>query len=190
MTPPHSNEVLLDSEASLRLVDRALTDLGVSRVGADGEAGEAIAHDASPAVLELVSLLPRVHAEISDVIRNLRLSRDALRRAGLDRLHQPNERPHEVFEATEVAATEMLARLDRALAMVEALEAAEEKSSGGPAATIRSGLRGELTHAIDRLRLQDFTSRQLQSASNALTEMEERLSLLARIFDPERLRRG
>lgn len=172
------------------MVDRALTDLGVSRVGADGESSEAIARDASAAALELVSLLPRVHAEISDVISNLRLSREALRRAGLDRLHQPREGDHEVFEATEVAAAEMLARLDRALAMVEALEAAGDSTAGGPAATIRSGLRGELTHAIDRLRLQDFTSKQLKSAATALSEMEGRLTLLARIFDPERLRHG
>jgi len=188
MTQLHSNEVFLDSEASLRLVDRALTELGVSRSDEGGESTPEVASTGSPTVAELMSLLPGVHAEIRGVIRGVRESRGVLQRAGFDRLHHDVDRSAVTFAAPAAATAEMLAHLDRALGMVDALEATDDGTVRRRlAATIRSGLRDELLRAIDRLRLQDFTSRQLHSASVTLEEMEERLSLVARIFDPERL---
>ncbi len=138
------NELLFDSEASLRLVDRALTDLQVpdaADAGPDTTTAVGRATHQEGALMDLPNMLLRVYTEINGVLQNLRLSRDVLQQTTMETLHRTNDKLREVTTLTEVAATD----------------------------------------------IQDITTQQLNYASSVLVDMEERLSEIARIFDPDRL---
>lgn len=180
MTRP-ADELLFDSEASLRLVDSALRDLH-----AHGSAIESASSELAGQVGNLTSLsrtLFAAYAETATLLRRIRESRGVLERTAVERLQQMNDKLREISSATEVAATDMLNGLDRAVAMVEDLEAAEQD---GPArrAEIHGALRDELYGVMVHLQFQDITTQQLNYASSVINEMEQRLGTLVECFAP------
>ncbi len=190
MSKPLTDELLLDSEASLRLVDRALTDLQVSESPQNGAGRSECSCGAQKdvALMDLPSMLLRAYTEINSVLQNLRRSRDVLQQTTLEKIHHTNDKLREVSSATEVAATDMLDGLDRALAMIDDLDATVgDPDSSGHAVEVRSNLRNELFSLMNCLQFQDITTQQLNYASSVLVEMEERLAEIANIFDPDRL---
>lgn len=137
--------------------------------------------------MDLPNMLLRAYTEINAVLQNLRHSRDVLQQTTLEKLHQTNDKLREVTSATEVAATDMLDGLDRALAMIDELEAADGETATDDANEIRANLRNELFSLMNCLQFQDITAQQLTFASSVLVDMEQRLTEIARIFDPDRL---
>lgn len=175
-------ELFYDTETALRLVDgevRAMTDAGpacdVPGVPLSGLAA-------------LPLVLGRANREIQVVLANLRDSRaalEALEAATVEKLQQTSEKLREVTSATEVAATDILDALDRAGTTVDALEAADHAGDKARAAELRDALRGEIFAMVGALQFQDITTQQLAYAASVLADMEGRLMLIAKLFDPD-----
>jgi len=195
MTARH--ELLYDTEAALRLVDHELSEhlagddlepSGLATAEAPRAAAPLSAASAMPVgpsvLVSLPALLERVTAEIQTVLASLRDSRDALETATVEKIQLTSEKLREVTSATEDAATNILDSLDRAQALVDDLDAADEANDRESARTTRDLLREEIFGIMGSLQFQDITTQQLAYASGVLTEMEERLGAIARLFDP------
>jgi chemotaxis regulatin CheY-phosphate phosphatase CheZ len=187
-----SEDLLDDSEATLRLVDTLLDDLreGEEVVMAETERmAEVVAEiTAGPSILsQLPDVLLRAYSETKLALESLRQSRGVLERATLERVQRTQENLEAVSSATEKAATDMLDGLDRALLLIDRLDSSSDpglaaESSEDPGA-IRGELRDELFHLIGSLQFQDITSQQLRYASGVLAEIEERLVAIAELFN-------
>jgi chemotaxis regulatin CheY-phosphate phosphatase CheZ len=134
-------------------------------------------------LLDLPDVLLRACSEINSVLANLRRSRDMLEQSTVEKLQQTNSKLQEVTSATETAATDMLDGLDRALGMVDELDA-ESETNPQRAADVRGDLRNELFSLMNCLQFQDITTQQINYASSVLVDMEHRLAELAKLFDP------
>lgn len=184
-----ADELLYDSEATLRLVDDALNDIHDLHTGQEAmEAqmraliGELV--DQPRGLAALPRVLLRAYAEIMSVLESLKQSRGMLERASLDKLQHTNQKLREVTSATEVAATDIMDSVDRALGMVDQLEAEDAEASTERAAEIRGALRDELFGVMGSLQFQDITTQQINYASSVLVEMEKKLQQIAHVFDP------
>jgi hypothetical protein len=180
-----AEELYYDSEATLRLVDTALDELRVMEDhGRDAGRGPLLAQerrDSAAGCSELPDLVLRAYGEIQSGLESLRRSRDVLERTTMEKIHHMGDRIRAVNSATEVAATDILDGVDRALALVDRLDGMED---GPDRVTVRGELREELFEVMGCLQFQDITSQQLTYASSVLYEMESRLANLAQIFDP------
>lgn len=192
MSTKQPSELLYDSEATLRLVDTAIHDMG----DLDGEGPPSLEQRVRAAMTQpqgtsiglvgLSDLLARGYAEILGVLDSLRQSRHLLERAAVEKIQHTHDKLREVSNATETAATDILNGLDRANMMVDELDAyaGEHGEPDDKASTIRASLRDELFALMGHMQFQDITSQQLNYASAVLTEMETRLSSIAKVFDP------
>ena len=177
-------ELLFDSETTLRLVDNALHDLRTGGPEMDSQAAAASdLANASAALTDLPQILLRAYHEILSVQESLRQSRTVLEQNTVEKLQHTKAKLNEVTSATEVAATDIMDGVDRALGLVDQLDAEEAPSER--AAELRGALRDELFTMMSCLQFQDITSQQINYASSVLVEMEQRLAQLARIFDPQ-----
>jgi hypothetical protein len=166
-------ELLYDSEASLRLVDNAIGELGadVDIVTMD-DAG------APP-----TSLAPADGA-ITRILARLRASRDQLEQGAAAKLHLMQQTPSAVSSASE-RATDILDGLERATMLVDELDLlADDPASGVRAAAVRSHMRKELFGLAMHLQLHDATAQQLAYASSVIAETERRLTQMATMLEP------
>lgn len=146
------------------------------------------AADPTGALAQVPMLLLRASREIAHVLEGLRQCRTQLESATAGRLQITHEKLREVTSATEVAAIDILDGLDRAQALVDALDA-EAEEAGNPSEkgkALRNRLRDEVVTITGCLQFQDITTQQLAYASMVLTEMEARLGDVARLFEPSR----
>jgi len=164
-----SEALLLDSAASLRIADRIVRELGD---------GDAVDPDDPAGVAALPGVLLRAYMEIMSILESLRRSRSIIEKNALERLQLTHEKLREVSSATEIAATDMLDGLDRALALVDRMDESPDATKD-----TRSLLRQELFRVITRLQFQDITSQQLSYASTVLEDLEQRLNSLVRLID-------
>lgn len=180
-----SEEMLYDSEATLRLVDTVLDELQEldAAVSRSEDRVRVLstrvsqAHSRLEAVPEAIAL---GSSEIRSVLDSLRQTREILESAELDRFQQANDKLQEVTTATEVATHEIMDSLDRSLLLLERLDEADAAER----AEVQSELREELFGVVGSLQIQEITSQQLRYASNVLLEMEGRLVRLAQSFEP------
>ncbi len=178
MSSHRTAQVLYETEAALRLVDRGLDGLRDERP------------DAPPAFFEgglseLPAILERANAQILGVLARLRESRAAIETTALEKLASTHEKIKEVTSATEDAAINIMDACDRATQMVDELDAidAEPAPNRERAGEVRGTLRDELFMMMGALQFQDITSQQLAHASAVLVDMEARLIDIARLFD-------
>ncbi len=178
MSTHRTAQVLYETEAALRLVDRGLDGLREER------------HDPPPAILdgglsELPAILERANAQILGVLARLRESRAAIETTAIEKLASTHEKIKEVTSATEDAAINIMDACDRATQMVDELDAidAEPAPNRERAGEVRGSLRDELFMMMGALQFQDITSQQLAHASAVLVDMEARLIDIARLFD-------
>ena len=129
-------------------------------------------------------ILERANQEIQAVLANLRDSREALETATVEKLQTTSEKLKEVTTATEVAATDILDALDRAQNLVDDLDAADAAGDKDKGQNVRDLLREEIFGMMGALQFQDITTQQLSYASSVLTDMENRLLQIAKLFDP------
>lgn len=164
-----SDALLLDSAASLRIADRIVRELGD---------GDALDPDDPAGVAALPGVLLRAYMEIVSILESLRRSRSILEKNAMERLQLTHEKLREVSAATEIAATDMLDGLDRALALVDRMDHSQDATPD-----TRNLLREELFRVITCLQFQDITSQQLSYASTVLEDLEQRLNSLVRLID-------
>ena len=183
MRPPQ--ELLYDSEASLRLVDHAIEELSASGAELDREARGFLEHVMSQpgGFAELSRTLLRAYAETIGIVIRMRESSGMLDGAGIEKLEQMHGRLEEVSEATETATTGILDGLARAITLAEkfddigALSETERKQ-------MTASLREELSGVVNHLQFQDITSQQLRHIANLLADMRQRISQVVAIFAP------
>jgi len=194
-------ELLNDSEATLRRVKSLLTDLEVD----EGESPDGAA-DGSPAseaptpqegaeaagggLIDLVRTVFSVSDQIAEIVDSLQESKELLDRVAADRVRRTQAKLEEVSSATESAATSMLDGLDRALALVDEIEAVEEGKDEERRRDLRDRLRDELHTLINLLQFQDITNQQLGHASEVLLEIEARLQEVLHTFQRWGIRHG
>jgi uncharacterized membrane protein YccC len=165
-----TQELLYDSEATLRLVDRVLDDLDMSdhfrsAAGAPGYRTEQLRADAAGPSEPSGGFL-RAYWELQDALEVLRESHSALR---------PEEEG-----AAERARDDEHDRLNRALSMVDQLQSENEDPCRDPA---HDALRGELLALAEHLRCRDAVTDRLHQTADVLSDLERRLAQLSRVFD-------
>lgn len=174
-------ELLYESEATLRLVDGALADLWDPEArDAALEAVQKTLPAPGPGLAAIPDLLLHAYAEIRSIHGRLQESRSLLQQAALGKIRHTSEKLHEVTSATEIAATDILDGLDRSLALVDELDRVETEKGG----ELRGKLRDELYFLMGCMQFQDITAQQIGHASGMLEEIEERIAEIARVFDP------
>lgn len=184
MSTRAAEELYYDSEATLRLVDNVLDELQVmDEVGQRDEHGRFSQRMVRETVAagELPEIIVRAYGEVQALLDSLRRSRDVLERTSAEKAHHMGERLRAVDAAAEVAATDILDGVDRALAVVDRLDDAPDDATR---TELRGALREELFEVMGCLQFQDITSQQLNYASSVLFDMESRLGALAETFDP------
>lgn len=200
MTARH--EVFYDTEAALRLVDHELSaregDAAAAPPARTLALPESAGSDAAHHLRALLSqpegrpvglaalpfILERATHEIQNVLANLRDSREALQTATVEKIQHTSEKLKEVTSATEVAATDILDALDRAQGLIDDLDAADAAGDREKGGATREQLRMEIFGMMGCLQFQDITTQQLSYASSVLTDMENRLLSIAKLFDP------
>lgn len=181
-----AEELLFESESTLRLVDSVLNELEaieaeVSRSEDEVRQLSAQVSRAHAGIADLPSILLRAYGEIQNVLESLKQSRDLLEQSAVEKIHHTTDKLKEVSSATEVAATDIMDGIDRALALVDQAEASDDAEARAAA---HADLRNELFGVMGHMQFQDITSQQLNYASSVLGEMEARLMQLASLFDP------
>lgn len=181
-------DVLGDSESTLRQVSSALsglwdgTELETITPENGSDALSALATEPTT-LAELLDSIGRAYREIVGVISSLQESRGILETAAMARLKHTNEKLREVSSATEMATTGIMDGIDRALAMVGTLEEMADTSDHAESTEVRRNLEEELHGIMTLLQFQDITAQQLGYASGVLTDIEQRLFRIAKVFE-------
>jgi len=165
-------QVLYDSEATLRLLDSELGELG------DVEPAPRV----SSALGALPLILEQANKEIIAILETLRKNKSQLQSAAVERLQHTHSKLEEVNSATESAATGILDSLDKAQGILDALDA-NEADTTGKGAELRDAMRNELFSITEALQFQDITSQQIRYAANVLVELEEKLMAVLQLID-------
>src|SRR5437879_5939448 len=126
MKPPE--QLLYDSEASLRLVDHAIEELSDSGAELDSDSRGFLEHVmAQPGgFAELSRTLLRAYAETVGIVQRLRESVGIDDSEGDDRLQQMHGRLREISTATEVATTGILDSVTRAISLADRIDGASD----------------------------------------------------------------
>lgn len=188
MSSDRAQALYYDSAAALRLVDTQLDDLR------DGDVAPEPLTESTPAAVrprlsvtlaDLPHLLERAHSEINDLLDRLKQSRGALQATAVDKLSHTQDKLREVTSATELAATDIMDACDRATSKLDALDALEGAADYDRprAAALHMELRDELFTMMAALQFQDLTTQMLSHANSVLTEVENRLQDVAKIFE-------
>lgn len=176
-TTNRTEEVLYESEATLRLVDQEIHELR-----GEVPAGQRLY---TVSLGDLPHILERANQQILNVLAHLRETRAALQTTAFEKLQTTHDKIKEVTSATEDAAINIMDACDRANTLVDELDAIDQTESPdrAKATELRMNLRDEIFMMMGALQFQDITSQQLSHASAVLVEMESRLLEVARLFD-------
>lgn len=175
-------ELLYDSEASLRLVDHVIEELGTAGAQMDLDArtflDKVMAQQGGFA--ELSRTLLRAYAETSGIVQRIRESCGMIDNADTDRLQQMHGRLREVSSATEIATTDILDAVARATDLAERLNHASDADRPQMIASLKEELGGLTNH----LQFQDITAQQLSHIASLLADMRLRIAQIIAIFNP------
>jgi hypothetical protein len=129
---------------------------------------------------DLPALLLRAHAEISDILSGIRVTREAIQAHTVERIRDSKDRLNDVSATTESATLELMNGLDRSLELINSLEtqAKGQADSGGFEA-----LRAQVSALYNHLQFQDITAQQLQGVTASLLDIELRMSAVSALFD-------
>jgi len=183
MDAAHVRELASELETTLKLLAQLITELesrreGWMRSGVVRELVHRLA--AQPNLAELPAVLLRAHAEITEVLGGLRLTREEIEAHALERIRDTQDRLTDVTSTTESATLELLNGLDRSLELIDHLEAQADGRT--PAEGFRF-LRRQVSELYTHLQFQDITAQQLQGVTHSLLELETRVAAVAALFD-------
>jgi uncharacterized phage infection (PIP) family protein YhgE len=175
MRPPQ--ELLYDSEASLRLVDNAIEELSDAAADSDPNAAELVQQMmAQPGGFAALShALLQAYTDTAVLVARLGEGVGMLDTSGIDKLQQMHGRLNEVSSVTETATTDILDGLSRAVVLVERLDAVSSLPDR-QRHEMAASLREELSALSNHLQFQDITSQQLLHVAALLADMRARLS--------------
>ena len=180
MKPEVAEQLLYESEATLRLVDALLDELedaepylhdghvGMHALQVDGDAF-------GMQQAELPDLFSAAATQARALLTALARSRSVLERTSLENLQEGSDEVREIPSAVEIRGG-----LERALLLVDRLEA--ESGANG----VQHLLREEILEMLQGVRAQEITEQQLSYASSVLRETESQLSALVQRLSPPR----
>jgi len=179
-----ADELLYDSEASLRLVDRAITELSESGTELDEESRAFLQHVMSQpgGFSELSKSLLRAYAETLGIVARMQ-DRPSSEPTDLERLRQVQGNLRDVRSTTELAASQILDGLGRAIALVERLDA--DGVDDEARHNLVAALREHLYEIVAHLQFQDITAQRLDSVSGLLGDTRRRLLSVLTTFAPQ-----
>jgi chemotaxis regulatin CheY-phosphate phosphatase CheZ len=129
---------------------------------------------------DLPALLSRATGIINKMLESLRAGQQVLQAAAVEKLHNTNEKLHEISSATETAATDIMDGIDRAFVLLDQLEGDDVGPRG---AEIGGQVRDELFQVMTHLQFQDITTQQLDHAASIIQDMEHYLDEFAELFN-------
>jgi hypothetical protein len=176
-------ELATELETTLRLLAELLAELDGRREKwmRSGPVRELVHRlAAQPNLSVLPPLLLRAHAEISEILGGIRLTREAIEAHAVERIRDTKNKLSDVTATTETAALELLNGLDRSLELINSLES---QSNGAASADGFQTLRGQVSELYNHLQFQDITAQQLQGVTHSLLELESRVAAVAALFD-------
>lgn len=173
-----AEQLLFESEATLRLVDSLLDEL--QDIGSESHHGPAGMHalQLEPPLdqddfSELPQLLTAAASQARAVLAALAQSRGVLDRTALAKLPAGGDEHLDTPSAIEVRGG-----LERALLLVDRLDA-----GNGPS-PVQQLLREEILDMLEGVRAQEITEQQLNYASSVLRDTELQLSALVQRLSP------
>lgn len=180
--PPPREEVLADTQETLRAVANTLEALGAPAEGSEGDI-----RTSSP-LQRLAQFLAESYGELAGILDGLRQTRSLFRKVEVDSLQRTHLTLKEVTEQTETATTDMLDGLERCLVLVDSLTASPDEIDEGAefdhtTRNVQDGLRDELHLVMQHLQFQDITSQRIGHASRVLTDVEQRLLSLVKTLE-------
>ncbi len=191
MTTDRASELLYDTASTLRLLDAELGELAPRRAP-ETAVVPAVVAPAAPEIVPtetvqpmLPGLLLRAMVEVHAMLHSVRAERDQIRAATSERLAHTSDNLNTVSSATACAALNIMNSIDCAIAKVDDLESPAVAADPEKGAVIRSELRDELFAVMGHMQFQDITSQQIMHVQSLLNEMEQRLTAIANLFDPQ-----
>lgn len=172
-------QALYDSEATLRLVDSELGELGSVTPASPPPPP---ASQVRSALGALPLILEQANREIVAILDSLRKNKSQLQSAAVERLQHTHSKLEEVNSTTESAATGILDSLDKAQGILDTLDS-DDPEKTGKAAELRDAMRNELFAITEALQFQDITSQQIRYAANVLVELEDKLMAVLHLID-------
>ena len=178
MRPP--DQLLYDSEASLRLVDHAIEELSDKGAELDSDSRGFLEHVmAQPGgFADLSRTLLRAYAETVGIVQRLRETCGMVENEDDDQLQQMHTRIRAVSAATEKATSGILDSVTRAISIADSLETASDADRRKLVAQLKEELNGVPNH----LQFQDITAQQLGHTAALLIEMRKRISQIVTMF--------
>jgi hypothetical protein len=170
-------------ETTLGLLSDLITELKSHKEEwqSSGRVAELVSRLASqPNLAELPAVLLRAHAEISEILGGIRLTREAIEAHAIERIRDTKDKLSDVTHTTESATIELMNGLDRSLELIDTLET---QAKGAAPSDGFDSLRGEVSTLYNHLQFQDITAQQLQGVGAALLDLETRVSAVAALFD-------
>lgn len=173
-----AEQLLYESEATLRLVDSLLGELQdmESHLPAGVAGMHALQLGASDDVdpdEDIPALLSSASSEALELLEALRRGRSVLERTSAE-IRSRQDGP---LEAT--AGRELRSGLERALLLVDRLESEQGASP------VQSLLRDEILELLEGVRIQEITEQRLSYACSVLQETELRLAAIVQRLTPE-----
>lgn len=172
-----------DLSSTLGLLGQLVTELENHRDQWDqqGRVRELVARLAKQRNLdELPTVLLRAHAEITEILGGIRLTREAIEAHAVERIRETQSKLTDVTSTTESATLELMNGLDRSLELINNLE---EQAAGKAAAGGFQALRDQVSALYNHLQFQDITAQQLAGVTQSLLELEVRVSAVAALFN-------
>lgn len=184
------SEMLSESEAALRMMDAILEELQAG----DDDGEDAVTEHVAAQVMQrleavtagstdLTALVMHVYLDVIETLKILRRTRSALERTTVEQVQATQEKLLEVSSTTELAATDLLDGLDRAIGMIDRLDSLAAEGNTEESEKLRAELRDELFRLIVVLQFQDIAAQQLSHASNVLRGVERRLERVVGLLD-------
>lgn len=184
-------DLLTESEATLGLVDTLLEELGATEsVPPDSvvvrmrQVLEAVADPDGDEGDDAPVDRFRIYLAVVGALTTLRRTRSAFEPETVRQVHRTRENLLAATSTTELAATDMLDGLDRALRLVDQVEAERADPSRAKDGDACGQLRYELYRLISCLQFQDIAAQQLGHALSVLRDVEMRLESIIAAIDP------
>ncbi len=135
---------------------------------------------AQPNLAELPVVLLRAHANITEILGGIRLTREAIEAHAVERIRDTQNRLSHVASTTENATLELMNGLDRSQELINSLEAQSHNNASADGFQV---LRDEVSALYNHLQFQDITAQQLQGVTHSLLDLETRVAAVAALFD-------
>jgi hypothetical protein len=180
-----ARDLLYDSEASLRLVDRAIGELspGASPGGADAPTLRQHLEQSSGSAGDQVDALLDDYANTAAIVVRFCQNAGMMDDSVVGSLRPTPRGLAAVSARTAAATTAILDSVARAILLVDAVDG-RQGSTDEARHAIAASLREELHHLTDHLQHHDISAKQLDQIEALFADLRQRVTQVVSIFSP------